>query len=163
MTQPKFIPKPGQVDYTNIRYCPVVNVIPVCDGKVLFVQRAADLTFYPSCWHCIAGFLDDAQSIEEKAYEELGEELGWMTKDVLELKRGQVVLTEAPEYQKTYLVIPVLATVPEAAIKLDWEASRAQWFDPIEAKKLKLLPGFLEIVGQFFPEVMSKPSIKGKL
>jgi NADH pyrophosphatase NudC (nudix superfamily) len=152
MTQPKFVAKPGQVDYTNIRYCPVIDVIPVRDGKILLVQRAADLTFYPSYWHCIAGFLDDGLSIEEKVYEELGEELGWLTKDIIELKRGQIVLTEAPEYNKTYLVVPVLTTVTEAAIRLDWEASQAQWFEPHDLKKLKLLPGFFEIAGQFFPE-----------
>jgi len=153
MTQPAFTPKPGQVDYTNIRYCPVVNVIPVYNGKALFVQRAADLTFYPNYWHCIAGFLDDQQSIEEKAHEELGEELGWQAKDIIKLEHGRVVLTEAPEYGKTYLVVPVLATVSQAAVKLDWEASRAKWFEPREIKELKLLPGFLDIVGQFFPEV----------
>jgi NADH pyrophosphatase NudC (nudix superfamily) len=152
MAQPKFVAKPDQVDYSNIRYCPVINVIPTHEGKMLLVQRAADLTFYPSYWHCIAGFLDDTQSIEEKAYEELGEELGWQAKDVLELKRGQVVLTEAPKYNKTYLVVPVLATVTKTAVKLDWEASKAQWFEPQEIKKLKLLPGFLEIAVQFFPE-----------
>ena len=144
MTQPKFTPKPGQVDYTDVRYCPVVNVIPICDGKVLFVQRAADLTFYPGYWHCIAGFLDNSQSIEEKAYEELGEELGWATKDVLELQRGQIVLTEAPVYGKTYLVVPVLAKVAKTAVKLDWEASRAQWFDSSRSQGAQVttrLPG----------------------
>lgn len=159
MSQP-FVPKPGQVDYTHIRYCPVINVIPVRDGKILLVQRAADLTFYPSYWHCIAGFLDDNQSVEEKAYEELGEELGWQAKDVLKLERGQVMLTEAPEYNKTYLVVPVLASVAKKAVQLDWEASRAKWFDPSEINSLKLLPGFLEIAQQFFPEIQNKPGVK---
>ncbi|HUB94172.1 MAG TPA: NUDIX domain-containing protein [Verrucomicrobiae bacterium] len=153
MTEPKFVPKPGQVDYTNIRYCPVVNVIPVYEHKVLLVQRSAELNFYPNYWHCIAGFLDDQQSITEKAYEELREELGWQPIDVPELSLGQVVITEAPEYRKTYLVIPMLARVKHLEFKLDWEAQRAKWYTPNEIQLLRLLPGFESVIDQFLPVI----------
>ena len=46
MAQPKFIPRPGQVDYTNIRYAPVVNTIVVHSGKVLLVQRSSEMRLY---------------------------------------------------------------------------------------------------------------------
>jgi hypothetical protein len=83
-----------------------------------------------------------------------------MTQPKFTPKPGQVVITEAPEYHKTYLVIPILATVSKTAATLDWEASKAQWFEPQDIKQLKLLPGFLEIAAQFFPEIL--PTAKAK-
>lgn len=153
MAEPTFVPKPGQVDFTHIRYAPVLNVIVVHNGNVLMVRRAPDLKFYPSYWHCIAGFLDDDQSIEEKVAEELREELGWQSDDFEVVRRGQVRIDESPKYHKTYIVVPVLVEAKSNAVRLDWEASEAKWFAPERIKELKLLPDFLEVLGQFFPEV----------
>ncbi len=151
MAEPAFVPKPGQVDFTHIRYAPVVNLILVHDDKLLLVQRSADLRFYPNYWHCIAGFLDDNQSIEEKAYEELREELGVTSEAVESMERGAVILTEAPQYNKTYLVVPLLVKIKATEFHLDWEATQAKWFTPAQAKKADLLPGFIKVLDQLFP------------
>lgn len=149
MAEPKFIPKPGQVDYTNIRYAPVVNTVVTRGGKVLLVQRSSSMRLYPNFWNGISGFLDDGQSIEEKVTEELREELGLDKQNIASLERGAVLLQEAPKYHKTWLVVPVLARVKTADIELDWEAQRAKWYMPAEIEKLDLLPGFPEVIEQF--------------
>lgn len=156
MPEPTFVPKAGQTDYTNIRYAPVVNVVVAQAGKILLVQRSRDLRFYPGFWHCVAGFLDDSQSIEDKAREELREELGLTAADILGLERAQPVLVEAPEYAKTYLVVPVMARVNTAGFTLDWEASRARWVTPAQARRLKLVPGFAEVLARFFAPPFSR-------
>lgn len=140
MAEPKFVPKPGQVDYTNIRYAPVINVVVTRGGRILLVKRSAELRLYPNHWNGISGFLDDASSIEEKVYEELREELGLGKDDVAEVTIARPFRQEAPEYHKTWFVVPVLAAVKTDKIKLDWEAAEAKWFNPNETKSLKLLP-----------------------
>ena len=151
MPEPKFAPKPGQVDYTNIRYAPVINcVVTRADGKVLLVQRSANMRLYPGFWNGVSGFLDDSKSIEEKVQEELREEIGITAKDIIRIERGQVILQEAPDYGKTWLVVPILVTVRAAEVQTDWEAEAARWFDPSEVPSLKLLPGFAGVFGQFF-------------
>ena len=151
MAEPKFVPKPGQTDYTRIRYAPVLNtVVTRADGKVLLVQRSPDMRLYPGFWNGISGFLDDYKSIEEKVREELSEELDVDEKDIVSIKRGQVLLQEAPEYGKTWLVVPVLVTVHAVDVRTDWEAQKAQWFEPAEIDKLELLPGFNTVFKQFF-------------
>ncbi|HEV2402604.1 MAG TPA: NUDIX domain-containing protein [Candidatus Saccharimonadales bacterium] len=153
MAEPKFISKPGQVDYTNIRYAPALNVVVTFKGKVLLVKRSADLRLYPNVWASIAGFLDDNQSIEQKAYEELHEELGLTKHEVISLQRGSPLLREDETLDKTWLIVPVLARVTTGHFQLDWEASQAQWFDPDDIAKLKpmLLPELDKVIGQFFP------------
>ena len=149
MTEPKFTPKLGQIDYTNVRYAPVINVLVTYHGKILMVQRSSELRLYPNYWHVVSGFLDDDQSVEDKTYEELHEELGLAKTDVTSLQLGHVLLQEAPEYKKTWLVVPVLARIKTEKFQLDWEAQRAQWFEVGELKKLKLLPDLDEVLKQF--------------
>lgn len=153
MTQPKFIPKPGQVDYTNIRYAPVVNTVVTYQGKIFCVKRSPDMRLYPNYWDWICGFLDDTKSIGEKAREELNEELGLKDGDIESVTRGNPWIDEAPEYKKTWLIVPVLAKVRTDTFTLDWEASEGAWFKPHELKQLKMPPGALRTAAEFFPEL----------
>ncbi len=130
MSEPKFVPKPGQVDFTDIRYAPVLDVVVTRNGKILLAKRSADRRMFPDCWAAVAGFLDDSEDIETKAYEELSEELGIEKIDVAKLTRGQVIVREDPRYKKTYFIVPILADVTTDDFTLDWEASEAKWFMP---------------------------------
>jgi hypothetical protein len=40
---PVFVRRPGQVDYTHIRYAPALNALVVCLGKVLLQQRSSGM------------------------------------------------------------------------------------------------------------------------
>lgn len=150
MAQPKFVPREGQVDYTDIRYCPVNNCVLRHNGKILLVQRSKDLRLYPGYWNGVSGFLDDDKSIEGKVYEELSEELGLDKSNVVSIRRGNVLVQESEEYKKTWLVFPILVEVNTDKIKLDWEASNYKWLEVGEARKLKLLPGFDEVLTELF-------------
>lgn len=153
MAEPEFIPRPGQVDYTNIRYAPVVNTVVTHDGKFLLVQRSPDMRLYPGYWNGVSGFLDDTRSIEDKVHQELREELSIPTSAIESLERGAALVQEAPEYNKTWLVVPVLARVATASFELDWEAQRAEWYKPEDIAALRLMPGFSEVIAQFIEKV----------
>ena len=146
----KFKPRPGQVDFTNIRWAPVVNCVLKYKDKILLVQRNKSMKLYPEYWNGISGFLDDNKSLEEKVFEELKEEVGLVEKDVLSIKPGQVFDQDAPDYNKTWIVHPVLVNVKSDQIKLDWEAQNYKWLKLSEVKKLKLLPDFDEVLKVLF-------------
>jgi ADP-ribose pyrophosphatase YjhB (NUDIX family) len=150
MAEPKFVPKPGQIDYTSIRYAPVLNTVVTYKGKILLVKRSPELRLYPNFWNGISGFLDDNQSIEDKVREELREELGLSAEYISRLDIARPLRQEAPEYAKTWFVVPVRATITTDQITLDWEAAGMQWFTPEEAKALELMPNFLDVLTQFF-------------
>lgn len=151
--QPKFKPKPGQVDFTDVRYCPVINCVVKYGRKILVVQRSAGMRLYPGYWNGISGFLDDRRSFEEKVRDEIGEELGIRGQHMRSIKMGTVFHQDAPTYQKTWIVHPVLVEVDTDKVQLDWEAEQYRWILPKEAKKLKLLPGFDQVLGSFFKTV----------
>jgi ADP-ribose pyrophosphatase YjhB (NUDIX family) len=151
MKEKKFTPRPGQVDFTNIRYAPVINCVLKYNDKILLVQRNKNMRLYPGYWNGISGFLDDHKSIEQKVYEELREEVGLTKKQVISIQMGTILEQEAPKYKKTWIVHPILVKVNTDKIRLDWEAQNHTWITLKEAQKLNLMPGFdetLKVVGK---------------
>lgn len=124
----------------------MINCVVKYKDKIPVVQRSQKLNFYPGYWNGISGFLDDKKSLQQKVKEEIREELGLDLKNIKKIKLGDIFDQEEPKYKKTWIVHPVLAEIDTDKIKLDWEAKDCQWIMPSEAKKLKLLPGFSEVL-----------------
>lgn len=142
----KFKPKPGQIVFSQARWAPVINCVLKYQGKILVVQRSKEMDFYPEHWNGIAGFLDDHRSLEQKVRDELKEELGISSRNILSIKLGKIFDQEAPKYKKTWIVHPVLVKVATDKVSLDWEAQNYQWLKINAVKKLKLLPGFEKVL-----------------
>ncbi len=150
MKKNPFKPKPGQVDYSNIRWSPVINCVLRHKNKILLVQRSKDLRFYPGYWNGISGFLDDDKGLKEKVCMELSEELGIPKSKIKNIKPGQVFDQDESKYKKTWIVHPVLVDITTDEIRLDWEARTYKWFKLSEIKKLRLLPGFKRVLKDLF-------------
>jgi hypothetical protein len=60
-----------------------------------------------------------------------------------------VLLQEAPDYGKSWLVVPVLVHVRDRRYRLDWESQAADWFTMTEAMTLPLLPGLGAVIAQY--------------
>jgi len=146
-----FKPKPGQTDFTNVRWAPVINCVLKYENKLLVVQRSMKLNFYPGYWNGVSGFLDDRRSLNQKVSDELREELGIAKTKIKKVQLGEIFDQEEPKYKKTWIVHPVLVEVTIDKIKLDWEAKNYKWLTLPEVKKLKLLPGFDEVLRRLSP------------
>src|SRR3990167_4834818 len=96
MNKLKFKLKPGQIDYTNARWAPVINCVVKYRDKILVVQRSKNLNLYPGYWNGISGFLDDKRSFEQKVKDELREELGISRRMVKKIRLGEIFHQEAP-------------------------------------------------------------------
>ena len=144
--QPKFKAKIGQVDFTDIRWAPVINCVLKFKNKYLVIQRSVDMNFYPSYWNGVSGFLDDNRSLEQKIFDELGEELGIKKEQVNRVKLAEIFDQDEPKYNKTWIVHPVLVEVNTDKITLDWEGRDFRWLTMDEIMKLDLLPGFDKVL-----------------
>lgn len=146
MPEAKFEPKPGQVDYTNVRFAPVIDCVVRYGDKILLVRRSSELRIYPNLWTGVAGFLDDAKTLRQKVEEELVEEVGVESSHVINLKPGAIFEVEEPEYNKTWIVHPVLVEIDTDQIKLDWESQDYRWLTPIEARTYPIVPSFGKVL-----------------
>ncbi|OGZ32774.1 MAG: hypothetical protein A3I88_02240 [Candidatus Portnoybacteria bacterium RIFCSPLOWO2_12_FULL_39_9] len=150
MKKIKFKPKPGQVDYSKMRWAPVINCVVKYRDKILIVQRSAKLNFYPNYWNGISGFLDDKRTLKEKVRDELKEEAGIDKKDIILIRLGKIFHQDELKYKKTWIVHPVLVKVKTDKIKLDWESRSHKWIKIKEAKNFNLLPGFDKVLKNLF-------------
>lgn len=148
--EPIFKLKDGQVDFTNIRYAPVINSVVRHNGTILIVQRNSKMRLYPNFWNGISGFLDDGRSIEEKVKDELREELGIEASDIISIHRGPVFNQEEEKYSKTWIVHSILVDVKTDKVKLDWEAQNYKWIKIGDVKTFDLLPGFDKVLASLF-------------
>jgi 8-oxo-dGTP pyrophosphatase MutT (NUDIX family) len=146
----KFKLKPGQTDFTKIRWSPVVNCIVRYRGKILVVKRNSDMRLYPNCWNGISGFLDDNKSLKEKVREELKEETGISKNQIKSIKLEKIFDLEDPNYKKTWIVHPILVDVKTDKIHLDWEAQDYKWISPKDIKNMKFVLGFRKVLNSFF-------------
>lgn len=141
-----FKAKPGQVDYTDIRWAPVINCVVQYRSKILILHRSSELRLYPGYWNGVSGFLDDKKSLKEKVIEELREEVGIPKAKIKKIRLGEIFHDDDPKLKKTWIVHPVLVEVTTDKIKLDWESQDFKWATLSEAKKLKLMPGFIKVM-----------------
>ncbi len=142
--------KSGQrVDYTHIRYAPVVNCVVEHDSEILLLKRSKEVRFYPGLWNGVSGFLDDHKSVKEKAQEEVRQELG-VTIETDHVDTDHVFSVEAPEYEKTWILHPAHVLLRERALKLDREADECLWVPPRDALSYELVPGFDRVIRIFF-------------
>ncbi|MFC1644637.1 NUDIX domain-containing protein [Patescibacteria group bacterium] len=142
----KFQPKKGQIDYTNVHWCPVMNCVVMHKDKILIVQRSSAVGFYPEYWNGISGFLDDDRSLEMKVREEIEEELGIDSQKIESIELGEIFHQKSEQYNKTWIVHPVLVEVSTDEVKTDWEAQGYRWISMKEVYDYKLLPGFDKVI-----------------
>ena len=62
----KFKPKPGQIDFTHVRFVPVVICVVQFGKKILLVKRSAAMNVYPGFWNSVGGYLDDKKRFKKK-------------------------------------------------------------------------------------------------
>ncbi len=138
----RFVPEPGQTDYTNIREAPVINCAVVHRDKILIVKRSPDMNFYPGLWNGISGFLDDAKNEVEKARQEIKEELGLGPEHILRIEPGPVFEQEDKRYGKVWLVHCIRVEIDTDKPELNWEAQEYRWVGLDELPNYELVPGF---------------------
>ncbi len=149
--EPPFVPREGQIDYTHEHRAPVLNCVITCQGKLLLVKRNPVMRLYPGVWNGVSGFLDEpGKSVEEKAREELGEELGVTEEGIISLIAvPETVEVSSPEYDKVWIVHPVRVELAGFAVALDWEAADHALVDPKDARGYDLMPGFDKLLEKF--------------
>lgn len=146
MAEPRFEAKPGQIDYTNAKYVPVVNCVVRFGTKILLVQRAAGMKLYPNAWSGVSGFLDDHEGIENKVREELREEINITGDDIISITEGEAFDEDDPAHGKIWTVHPVLVEIKTDQIALNWEAQDYRWVTVEEVENFAILAGFKRVL-----------------
>lgn len=140
---PKFTD--GRIDYSNSRKAPVLTCFVKCKDKILLLKRSDKVRTYRGLWNTVAGYLDEFKPLEEKAREELQEELGITVKMIKQIKLGEPYEFNDKNIGKTWIIFPVLVELEkEPMIKLDREHTEYKWIVLDDLKKFDIVPNLEE-------------------
>lgn len=132
------------IDYSHARSAPVIIIFVKYRDKFLLVKRSAKMLTYQGLWSCLAGFVDDDKSMEDKVKFEIEEELGLKTTDIKEIKKGDTYLFVDDTLDREWIRHLFLVEITSPNIKLSWEHSELVWITPADAKNYETTPGFNE-------------------
>lgn len=135
----------GRTDYTHAVRCPVLTCYVMWNGTLLLLKRSNEVSTYKGMWHTVAGYLDDEQSVEEKAAREIQEELDIPASGIRRLTVAEPYEVTDKTINKTWIIFPVLAELAaEPNIRLDWEHTEYRWIGPAEFGRYHHIPGSQE-------------------
>ena len=105
------------------------------------MKRSDKVRVYQGLWNSVAGYLDEFRPLEEKALEELREELGITADIIKQTKLGQPYELNDDNAKKIWVIFPVLVELnKEPVIKLDWEHTEYKWINPADLKSFDIVP-----------------------
>ncbi len=131
-------------DYTHARSAPVLVIFVKYRDKYLLVKRSEKMLTYQNLWSCLAGFVDDEKTMEEKVVFEIEEEIGLKPEDIKELKKGDTYLFLDTALNREWIRHIYLVEITNPNIKLSWEHTEMVWVAYGEAKNFETTPGFTE-------------------
>ena len=131
-------------DYTHARSAPVIIIFVKYRDKFILVKRSEKMLTYQGLWSCLAGFVDDDKTMEEKVAFEIEEELGLQRTDIKEFKQSDTYLFVDNDLDREWIRHLFLVEITNPNVKLSWEHSEIVWVMPDEAKNYKTTPGFKE-------------------
>ncbi|OHA87990.1 MAG: hypothetical protein A2653_02730 [Candidatus Zambryskibacteria bacterium RIFCSPHIGHO2_01_FULL_43_25] len=133
-------------DYTYARSAPVLVIYVKYKDKVLLAKRSDKMITYKGLWSCLAGFVDDEKTMEEKVIYEIEEELGLKKEDIKSVIKGDTYLFIDQELDREWIRHLYLVEITSPSIKLSWEHSEYVWITPGDKneKGYKTTPGFSE-------------------
>lgn len=155
---PKF--SDGRINYSSSDKAPVLTCLVEYNDKILLLKRSDKVRTYQGLWNTVVGYLDEIRPLEEKAREELQEELGITADLIQKIKLGEPYELNDKNINKTWIIFPVLAELnKEPVIKLNWEHTEYKWIDPADLKKFDIVPNFEETWGRVKIDILDKRGI----
>lgn len=129
-------------DYTNARSAPVIVIYVKYRDKWLLVKRSDRHLTYQGMWSCLAGFVDDEKSMEEKVKFEIEEELGLKQTDIKQIKQGETYLFVDKTLDREWIRHLFFVEITNPNLNLSWEHSEYVWILADDVEKYETTPGF---------------------
>ncbi len=131
-------------DYTHARSAPVIAIFVKYRDRWLLVKRSDKHLTYQGLWSCLAGFVDDEKSMEEKVRFEIEEELGLKQSDIKQVKQGETYLFVDKELNREWIRHLFFVEITNPSLSLSWEHSEYVWIVPEDLGSYETTPGFEE-------------------
>lgn len=123
----------------------VIAAVIQWQDKIALFRRSGNLGHDSGLWHCITGFLEAGATPEQQTLEELFEETGLQTNDLLGLLPGPDLVV-ADSLGNPWLIHTFTALTSRRRLKINWENDAYRWTAPHKAKRFTNRVAWLDIV-----------------
>lgn len=131
----------GRIDYADAAEAAVVSCFLIYRGKILLLKRSGKVRSYQGKWCAVAGYLDEIKPLEDKAMQELRQELGIRPEHIERFVVGEPYTVVDSALQRTWRVFPMLALLRAPfEPRIDWEHTDYEWIDPLRLSQYDTVP-----------------------
>ena len=125
----------------------VLGTLVMQNNKILILKRSRKVLTYTWLWDFVGWYLDDAKPPEQKAIDELEEEIGISgSEDVLSIQCLKRIVQYDDVINKVWVNFPTMIILKDnAQIILDEEHDEYKWVTKDELEKYELVPGTLAL------------------
>ncbi|MGE5404311.1 MAG: NUDIX domain-containing protein [Candidatus Saccharibacteria bacterium] len=134
-------PAAGAPSSPEIMETHVVTCFVVHDEKILLLKRSGQVGTYQEKWAGVSGHIDEGNTPQQQALQELKEEVGLSDTAISSITEGPPVEVIDEVLSRKWVIHPfrVMVVDPEL-IKLDWEHTEYQWIIPEEMGQFETVP-----------------------
>ena len=118
-----------------------VTCVIRCRSRILLLKRSPIVSTNPNRWSAVTGRLEENQSLEALAYQEILEETGLNRRQVRLVRRGTAYRLRIGLGIES-LVQPFLFESATRRIKLNWEHTESKWIKLTDLRTFRLIPRF---------------------
>lgn len=140
----RYLPKfpDGRIDYHGSKTAIVANIVVKYKDKILLLKRSNKVLAYKNKWNSIGAYLDELKPLEQKAKEEIWEELRIPESLINQIKTGKSFQFTDSDVGVTWIIYPVLAILREKPrVRLNWEHTEYVWVTLDEISRFDTVPG----------------------
>lgn len=121
----------GRINYAESDSAPVLVCFVSYQGKIVLLKRSAQVRAYRGKWCTVAGYIDEARPLSEKAASEMEQELKIKADDIAQFVFGEPYQFRDPELNILWCIHPMLALLKHPVqVAIDWEHADFEWIDP---------------------------------
>ncbi|MFQ6012433.1 MAG: aconitase X swivel domain-containing protein [Thermoplasmata archaeon] len=142
----------GYVELENVPRRDVVTAFLRHEGRILLLQRSAEVGSFQGHWAGVSGYLEGEEAPEDRARAEILEETG--VRDARLRGQGDVVLARGRDPDAVWAVHPFLFDVPSGEVVLDWEHDAYEWAVPEEVGTYTTVPKLQEALASALASII---------
>lgn len=124
---------------------PVITAFLRHQGKILLLQRSAEVGSYRGFWAAVSGHIEGDTPLE-RAYVEIEEETGLHAHMLRLVSRAEPLEIIDHDIQRHWRIYPFLFEVVADSVEIttDWEHRDWRWLEPEELKRYATVPRLVE-------------------
>ena len=111
------------------------------NNKILILKRSNQVSSMKGLWSGISGIIENSELPIERAKQEIFEEVGINSEDIILIKSNNAITVQSSNYKnQQWVIYPFFFKTTKNKITLNWENSEFRWIDIKQLGEFNTVP-----------------------